>query len=104
MPLFLKKAWKPFSFLFTRHSLPRNLAEAFAAVLAKKRNELVYKGEESSLEDILSLVSVQEKQALRPLKTQDLAKADFQKTETIFSFSLFKPARLCLCNCREYRC
>lgn len=71
---------------------PNFSREAFVSVLAKKRIELAHKGEETSVDNILNLVSVHEKQALRRLRTKDLEKADFNKAKQFFSEAFSNPA------------
>ncbi len=71
---------------------PKFCSKAFITSLEKKRSELARKGEESSINDILNLVSTQEQQALKPLKAADLDKADLEKAKQFFLSAFSNPA------------
>lgn len=71
---------------------PKFSPEAFIAVLSKKRSELARKGNETSIDDILNLVSVQEKHALHPLTAKDLDQANFNKAKQFFLSVFSNPA------------
>lgn len=64
----------------------------FANVITKKKNELLHKCEHSSIDDILNLVSVQEKDALNPLKIKDFEKANFEKAKQFFLKAFSNPS------------
>ena len=66
--------------------------EAFTAVIEKKKLELSHRGHECGQDNILSLVCVQEKHVLHPLKIKDLEKANFNKAKQFFLTAFSDPA------------
>ncbi len=70
---------------------PNFSPDSFKGILAKKKNEIIRKGENSSIDDILGLVSLQERNALRPLKIRDVEKADLNKATEFFLASFSNP-------------
>lgn len=71
---------------------PHFNSEAFIAVIAKKKCGIARKKDENRTNDILELISSDEKKALSPLKLKDLDGASLKKSKQFFEGSFANPA------------